>query len=982
MTDLASSYDPKSFESRLYAQWEAAGYFKPSGEGKPYTVLLPPPNVTGTLHMGHAFQHTLMDALVRYHRMRGYDTLWQMGTDHAGIATEMVVSRNLALEGKGETRDSLGRDGFIAKVWEWKAQSGDTIERQMRRMGASGDWSRSTFTMDEDASKAVIEAFVRWHEQGLIYRGQRLVNWDPVLKTAISDLEVENVEEDGFLWSIEYPLADGSGSLTVATTRPETMLGDTAVMVHPEDERYAHLIGKTVKLPLTDREIPVIADDYVDREFGTGVVKVTPAHDFNDYQVWQRHVESGVFDELPSRGLINILTPTARIVGTAADDVDSASALAKTAVDAVEKSLANLPIADTIPAKYRGLDRYEARKVVLADLEDLGLLVETKPHKLQVPRGDRTNQVIEPYLTDQWFVKMDGLAKRGLELVESGEVKFVPPNWINTYRHWMENIQDWCISRQLWWGHRIPAWFDGAGNCYVGRDEAEARAKAGLSADIALTQDSDVLETWFSSQLWPFSTMGWPDADAMKARGFDRYLPSSVLITGFDIIFFWVARMIMATDSFVGQVPFRDVYMTGLIRDKDGQKMSKSKGNVLDPLDIIDGISIEDLVLKRTTGLMKPKDAPKIEKATRKEFPDGIVPHGADALRFTIAALATHGRDIKFDMGRAEGYKNFCNKLWNATRFVLMNTEGFVVGGASAPTASASDTVGAEAPPTLAPVTDAEKWILSRLARVTAEVETQFAAYRFDLLAQALYEFAWNEFCDWFVELAKPALNGNDKEAADSTRHTLLYVLESLLRLLHPLTPFVTEELWQQVAPKLGIDGGTVSLRPYPAAADFAGQDYAQADADVEWLKTMVSTLRRVRSELNVSPAKTIRLLLQDGGDNDRTRITRFASSLSFLLKLDDIAWLDVGADAPASAAAMVGELKLLVPLDGLVDLDAERTRLDKEIARVAGEKDKSEAKLAKFTDKVPPAVVEQERQRLVDWSNQLAALHGQRAKL
>ena len=928
---LASSYDPKSFESRLYAQWEAAGYFKPSGRGEPYTVLLPPPNVTGTLHMGHAFQHTLMDALVRYHRMRGYDTLWQMGTDHAGIATEMVVSRNLAQEGKGETRDSLGRDGFIAKVWEWKSQSGDTIERQMRRMGASGDWSRSTFTMDEAASRAVIEAFVRWHEQGLIYRGQRLVNWDPVLKTAISDLEVENVEEDGFLWSIEYPLADGSGSLVVATTRPETMLGDTAVMVHPEDERYAHLIGKTVKLPLTDREIPVIADDYVDREFGTGVVKVTPAHDFNDYQVGLRH-------NLP---LINLLTPTAAINENA-------------------------------PEKYRGLDRYEARKVVLADLEDLGLLVETKPHKLQVPRGDRTNQVIEPYLTDQWFVKMDGLAKRGLELVESGEVKFVPPNWINTYRHWMENIQDWCISRQLWWGHRIPAWFDDAGNCYVGRDEAEARAKAGLSADVALTQDSDVLETWFSSQLWPFSTMGWPDAEAMAERGFDRYLPSSVLVTGFDIIFFWVARMVMATDSFVGQVPFRDVYMTGLIRDKDGQKMSKSKGNVLDPLDIIDGISLEDLVAKRTGGLMQPKMAEKIEKATRKEFPDGIVPHGADALRFTIAALATHGRDIKFDMGRAEGYKNFCNKLWNATRFVLMNTEGFTASGVPQPK------------------TDAEKWILSRLAKVVAEAGTQFAAYRFDLLSQALYEFAWNEFCDWFVELAKPslskvegpALNGDDKDAADSTRHTLLYVLESLLRLLHPLTPFVTEELWQQVAPKLGIDGGTVSLRPYPVASDFAGQDYAQADADVEWLKTMVSTLRRIRSELNVSPGKTVRLLLQDGHDNDRGRIARFAPSLSFLLKLEDIAWLDAGADAPASAAAVVGELKLLVPLEGLVDLDAERARLDKEIARVAGEKDKSEAKLAKFTDKVPAAVVEQERQRLVDWSNQLAALHGQRAKL
>jgi len=678
-----------------------------------------------------------------------------------------------------------------------------------------------------------------------------------------------------------------------------------------------------VKLPLTDREIPVIADDYVDREFGTGVVKVTPAHDFNDYQVGLRH-------DLP---LINLLTPTAAIN-------------------------------DNAPEKYRGLDRYDARKVVLADLEELGLLVETKPHKLQVPRGDRTNQVIEPYLTDQWFVKMDGLAKRGLELVESGEVKFVPPNWINTYRHWMENIQDWCISRQLWWGHRIPAWFGADGTCYVGRDEAEARAKAGLSADVALTQDSDVLETWFSSQLWPFSTMGWPDTQAMAARGFDRYLPSSVLVTGFDIIFFWVARMVMATDSFVGQVPFRDVYMTGLIRDKDGQKMSKSKGNVLDPLDIIDGISLDDLVAKRTGGLMQPKMAEKIEKATRKEFPEGIVPHGADALRFTIAALATHGRDIKFDMGRAEGYKNFCNKLWNATRFVLMNTDGFTATGAPQPK------------------TDAEKWILSRLAKVAAEAETQFAAYRFDLLAQALYEFAWNEFCDWFVELAKPALNGDDKGAADSTRHTLLHVLETLLRLLHPLIPFVTEELWQQVAPKLGIEGGTVSLRAYPAAADFAGQDYAQAEVDVEWLKTMVSALRRVRSELNVSPGKSVRLLLQDGGDQDRARIARFSAPLSFLLKLDDIAWLDAGADAPASAAAVVGELKVLVPLEGLVDLDAERARLDKEIARVAGEKDKSEAKLAKFTDKVPPAVVDQERQRLADWSNQLAALHGQRAKL
>ncbi len=922
MTQLASSYDPKTFETALYDAWEKAGHFKPSGKGEPYTILLPPPNVTGTLHMGHAFQQTLMDALVRYHRMRGYDTLWQVGTDHAGIATEMVVSRNLALANTGETRDSLGRDGFIEKVWEWKAQSGDTIERQMRRLGTSSDWSRSTFTMDPQPSEAVVEAFVRWHEQGLIYRGQRLVNWDPVLKTAISDLEVESVEEDGFLWSISYPLADGSGTLTVATTRPETMLGDTAVMVHPEDERYAHLIGKMVKLPLTDREIPVIADDYVDREFGTGVVKVTPAHDFNDYQVGLRH-------DLP---MINLFTPEAAIN-------------------------------DNAPEKYRGLDRYEARKVILAELEDLGILVETKAHKLQVPRGDRTQQVIEPYLTDQWFVKMDVLAKRGLELVENGSIQFVPANWINTYRHWMENIQDWCISRQLWWGHRIPAWFDDAGNCYVGRDEAEARAKNNLAADVALHQDSDVLETWFSSQLWPFSTLGWPNEQAMDARGFERYLPSSVLITGFDIIFFWVARMIMATDSFTGKIPFKDVYITGLIRDAQGQKMSKSKGNVLDPLDIIDGISIEDLVAKRTTGLMKPKDAPKIEKATRREFPEGIIAHGADALRFTIAALATHGRDIKFDMNRAEGYKNFCNKLWNASRFTLMNTEGSSFTGVPQPR------------------TDAERWILARLAAVSAEAQTHYANYRFDLLAQCLYEFAWNEFCDWFLELTKPALNGADADDANSTRHTLLYVLEALLRLLHPLTPFVTEQLWRQVAPRLGITDDTISLRPYPTAEEFAG-DFARAEADVEWLKSMVNALRRVRSELNVPPSKLVPLLLQGGNDDDRARMTRFTSSLSFLLKLERIEWLANGSDTPPAAAAIVGDLTLLVPLEGLVDLGAERARLDKEIARVESEKEKSETKLAKFTDKVPAAVVEQERVRLVEWTAQLDGLRSQRAKL
>jgi len=942
---LAPSYDPGTFEARLYAEWEKNGVFQPRGDGPAYTILLPPPNVTGTLHMGHAFQHTLQDALIRYHRMRGYRTLWQMGTDHAGIATEMVVSRNLALEGKGETRDSLGREGFIDKVWEWKAQSGGTIERQMRRLGTSGDWTRSVFTMDDMPSQAVIEAFVRLHEKGLIYRGKRLVNWDPVLKTAVSDLEVVSEEENGFLWSIRYPLADGvtyehvevdadgvetlretRDYLVVATTRPETMLGDTAAMVHPEDPRYASLIGKHVELPLTGRRIPVIADDYVDRDFGTGVVKVTPAHDFNDYAVGQRH-------NLP---MINLFTDIAAVN-------------------------------DNAPERYRGLDRYAARKAVLADLEAAGLMVEEKPHRLQVPRGDRSGQVIEPYLTDQWFVAMDEMGRRGMELVEGadgkpGAVKFVPPNWINTYRHWMENIQDWTISRQLWWGHRIPAWFDDAGNIYVGRDEAEARARGGIGSDVALRQDSDVLETWFSSGLWPFSTLGWPDADAMRERGFDDFLPTSVLVTGFDIIFFWVARMVMLTDALTGKVAFNDVYMTGLVRDKDGQKMSKSKGNILDPLDIIDGISADALVAKRTTGLMKPTDAPKIEKATRKEFPDGIASHGADPLRFTMAALAGPGRDIKFDLGRAEGYKNFCNKLWNATRFVLMNTEGF------------------DASVDTAPVTDAEKWILSRLAKVTEEAQAHFAAYRFDLLAQSLYEFAWNEYCDWFVELTKPALQGEDKAAADSTRRTLLSVLEAVLRLLHPLIPFVTEELWQQVAPRLRIEGDTISLQRYPQAADFSGADFERAEADIEWLKQMVTALRRVRSELGVSPGKQVPLLVQAAGETTRSRLQRFDSQLKFLNRLERIETID--GDPPPAAAGLVGDLKLFVPLEGLVDLDAERARLDKEIARVTAEKDKSAAKLEKFSDKVPAAVVDQERQRLADWTAQVEALSAQRARL
>jgi valyl-tRNA synthetase len=986
MTTLASGYEPKEFESRLYDKWETSGVFAPQGDGPAYTILLPPPNVTGTLHMGHAFQHTLQDALIRYHRMRGYRTLWQMGTDHAGIATEMVVTRNLSLEGKGETRDSLGRDKFIDKVWEWKHQSGGTIEGQMRRLGTSGDWTRSVFTMDAMASDAVIEAFVRLYEDGLIYRGKKLVNWDPVFNTAISDLEVENREVPGHMWHFKYPLADGQtyeyierdkdGNVTlretrdyisIATTRPETMLGDGAVAVHPSDARYAPIVGKLCEIPVGPkalrRRIPIIVDDYPDPDFGSGAVKITGAHDFNDYAVAMRN-------GIP---LYSLMDGGARMRSDGMSYADSAAVAARAAAG---EAVGDVSEVNLVPEELRGLDRYDARKRVIAAITDEGLavtdtegnpVIDAKP--IMQPFGDRSGTVIEPMLTDQWFVKMDSLAKRGLELAENGSVNFVPPNWINTYRHWMENIQDWCISRQLWWGHRIPAWYDEAGNLYVGRNEDEARAGAPVGA--ILRQDSDVLETWFSSGLWPISTMGWPNTELMRERGFADFVPSSVLVTGFDIIFFWVARMIMMTDHFMpsdtpdaARVPFRDVYITGLVRDKDGQKMSKSKGNILDPLDIIDGISEDALVAKRTTGLMNPKMAAGIEKNTRKEFAGGIAPHGADALRFTMAALAGPGRDIKFDMARCEGYKNFCNKLWNATRFALMNTEGFTTSAAPQPH------------------TDAERWILSRLAKVSAEAAGHFAEYRFDLLSQALYEFAWNEFCDWFVELAKPALNGDDQAAADSTRHTLLHVLESLLRLLHPLIPFVTEELWRHVAPKLGIDGKTVSLQRYPQAADFDAEGYASAEADIEWLKAVVSAVRSIRSTLGISPSKQVTLLFRSGDATDAARVAKFSAQLTFLLKLESIAVVASGDEPPPAAPAVVGDLQLFVPLEGLVDLDAERARLDKEIAKVSAEKDKSETKLAKFGGNVPPAVVEQERQRLGDWATKLTALQQQRSRL
>ncbi len=1013
---MDKSFNPQDFETSWYARWEQSGCFKPTGTGPAYSILLPPPNVTGTLHMGHAFQHTLMDTLVRYHRMRGFDTLWQMGTDHAGIATEMVVSRNLALEGRGDTRDSLGRDGFIEKVWAWKQESGDTIERQMRRMGTSGDWSRSSFTMDPMPSKAVIECFVKLYEEGLIYRGKKLVNWDPVLKTAISDLEVVSEEEEGRLWSIRYPLAEGlsyehievdaEGNeilretrdyLVVATTRPETMLGDTAVMVHPEDARYASLIGKAVRLPLSNREIPIIADAYVDKAFGTGCVKVTPAHDANDDAVAKRHklMHVRLFtdaarlwsrDDAPEvHEVIYDFCAENKTVPLAGPRSPYAEIYSQYAV-AENREGVKFVIDHYIPRKYQGLDRFEARNTMLADLDAQGLLIEAKKHKLMVPRGDRSGQIIEPHLTDQWFVSMNAMGKRGLELVENGSIEFVPSNWVNTYRHWMENIQDWCISRQLWWGHRIPAWYVRSGETsltpilgeIVARSSEEAEATAierarakfpgaefqSMIENLVVEQDKDVLETWFSSALWPFSTQGWPDAEAMAERGFERYLPSSVLVTGFDIIFFWVARMVMMTDHFTGQIPFKHVYITGLVRDAQGQKMSKSKGNVLDPIDLIDGISADDLVAKRTSGLMKPQDAPKIEKATRKEFPEGIPAFGADALRFTFASLATHGRDIKFDLNRCEGYKNFCNKLWNAARFALMNVGEAHFDGQPQPR------------------TDAERWILAKLDRMVAEVHTHFAGYRFDLASQAMYEFTWNEFCDWFLELAKPALSGDDAEAANSTRHTLLHVLETLLRALHPLIPFVTEEIWQHVAPKLGRGAESISRAAYPEAGTATA--YAQSEADIEWLKRVVSALRQIRSELQLSPGKPVPLLLAGGDAADRSRFERFGRQIAFLCKLESQSWLVSEADAPASAPAVLGELTLLIPLEGLVDLDAERTRLDKEIKRIQAEIGKCEGKLgnANFVANAPAEVVTQERQRIADFNTQLKGLTSQRSRL
>ena len=935
-TTLAKTYDPQAIEQHWYQTWESSNYFAPSGTGRPYCIMIPPPNVTGSLHMGHAFQDTIMDALIRYHRMRGNNTLWQAGTDHAGIATQMVVERQLNAVNK--TRHDLGREAFIDKVWEWKEQSGGTITRQLRRMGASLDWSRERFTMDEGLSDAVKEVFVRLYEEDLIYRGKRLVNWDPILHTAVSDLEVISEEESGHLWHMRYPLTDGSGHVIVATTRPETMLGDTAVAVHPEDERYKDIIGKTVSLPLVGREIPVIADDYVDPEFGTGCVKITPAHDFNDYEMGKRH-------NLP---MINIMTRDAAILETVHYEFAPGS-------DQEPKS-------EELPAKYAGLDRYEARDRILHDLKEQDLLEKIDDHKLMVPRGDRSGAVVEPYLTDQWFVKIEPLAKPAIAAVEKGDIKFVPDNWKNTYFDWMRNIQDWCISRQIWWGHRIPAWYDETGELYVGRSETEVREKHDIPADVYLEQDADVLDTWFSSALWPFSTLGWPEqTDALKT-----FYPTSVLVTGFDIIFFWVARMIMMGLKFMDDVPFHEVYIHGLVRDSHGQKMSKSKGNVLDPIDLIDGIELETLVAKRTSGMMQPHLAEKIAKQTRKDYPDGIPAFGTDALRFTYAALASTGRDINFDLNRIEGYRNFCNKLWNAARYVLMNTESADDAQGRASVAGGRTPGATKASGEAMEFSAADRWIRTRLAQVTDQVIDAIGQYRFDLASQALYSFVWDEYCSWYLELSKVTLNDDtaSEEQKRGTRNTLVTVLEALLRLLHPVTPFITEEIWQRVAPLAGIQGDTIMHQPYPTPGDFDTDE--SATEEMQWVMDAIVGLRNIRGEMNIAPSKRFNVLAQNVNEQQKARIATYLPYLRFLARVDDVEVLGKNDSAPESATALVGDMKLLVPLAGLIDKAAEVARLTKEIEKKSKELGGIEAKLgnASFVDKAPAHLVEQSRAR------------------
>lgn len=911
---MDKSYQPQDIERRIYERWEDKGYFAPQGDGDPYCIVIPPPNVTGTLHMGHAFQDTIMDALTRFHRMKGHRTLWQPGMDHAGIATQMVVERLLNAEGK--SKHDLGRDKFVERVWSWKEESGGQIANQTRRLGASVDWSRDRFTMDDGLSAAVRKVFVQLHDEGLIYRGKRLVNWDPVLHTALSDLEVLSADEDGHLWNFRYPHASGDGHLVVATTRPETMLGDSAVAVHPDDDRYKHLVGQEIVLPIVGRHIPVIADDYVDPEFGTGCVKITPAHDFNDYEIGKRH-------ELP---MYNIFTDDAALN-------------------------------DEVPEAYQGMDRFDARKAIVAEFESLGLLDKVEKYTVKIPRGDRSAAVVEPYLTDQWYVKIEPLAKPAIEAVETGRIKFVPENWSKTYFDWMYNIQDWCISRQLWWGHRIPAWYDDDGNVYVGYSEDDVRKKHDLG-DRALRQDNDVLDTWFSSALWPFSTMGWPE----KTDALDEFYPGNVLVTGFDIIFFWVARMIMFGLKFMDDVPFHEVYIHGLIRDQDGQKMSKTKGNTLDPIDLIDGIDLESLVEKRTRGMMQSHLGPKIEKATRKHFPDGIDQYGTDALRLTFAALATTGRDIRFDLGRIEGYKNFCNKLWNAARYVLMNTESLDDGDVE--------------------FSSADRWIKARLQKTSNELHQHFRTYRLDLAVQSVYEFTWHEFCDWYLELSKPVLQSDSVSPAlqRGTRRTLIDVLESVLRLLHPLMPFVTEEIWQQVAPRAGVAGDTIMLRPFPESAEVADEE---AIGDIEWVKQFILGIRQIRGEMDISPGKPLPVIMQGASKLDRQRASQQSMLLQRVGRVESIT--ELNGEAPSAVAtALLGDMRLLVPMKGLIDVDAERARLRKQTEKVSVDLKRSTAKLGneKFVNNAPSDVVTQERERVADFEKTLAQLNEQLEKL
>ena len=912
---MDKTYNPQAIEQDWYQHWEDQGYFKAQGHGDPYCIVIPPPNVTGSLHMGHAFQDTIMDMLIRYHRMKGDNTLWQPGTDHAGIATQMVVERQLSAEAK--SRHDLGRNAFIERIWQWRQASGGTITRQLRRMGTSADWSRERFTMDEGLSEAVQTVFIKLFDDDLIYRGKRLVNWDPVLQTAVSDLEVISEEENGHLWHIRYPIAGEDGFITVATTRPETMLGDVAIAVHPHDPRYTHLLSKQIELPLTDRSISVIGDHTVDPEFGSGCVKITPAHDFNDYEIGQRH------------GLtpINIFTADARINHQA-------------------------------PAKYQGMDRHVARKTIVKDLEKLGLLEKTVDHKLMIPRSDRTQAVIEPYLTDQWFVRTRPLARPAIEAVKTGRIRFIPENWAKTYFNWMEDIQDWCISRQIWWGHRIPAWYDDSGNVYVARTAAEARSKYRLATDLPLTQDEDVLDTWFSSALWPYSTLGWPEN---KDPALQTFYPTSVLVTGFDIIFFWVARMIMFGLKFMGDVPFHEVYIHGLVRDAEGNKMSKSKGNVLDPLDLIDGISLDELLKKRTTGLMQPDMKAGIMQSTRKYFPDGIPAFGTDALRYTFTALATNGRDIRFDLGRIQGYRNFCNKLWNATRYVLQNTEHH---DCSAGKTSLAD-----------------RWMISRLQQVEMDVINHIESYRFDLLAQDLYQLVWHDYCDWYIELSKPVLYLDQYSAAckSAARHTLITVLETMLRLLHPIMPYITEELWQRIAPLLATTHSkTIMLCDYPQADQTLIDD--RAIKNVEWIQQFVMSVRQIRSKNNIKPGALLPVLCQHGNADDRDRLNKNKALLITLAKLSSIDWLETTDQAPESATALIGDMRLLIPLQGLIDKDAEHKRLQKKIQKLEAEIQRLENKLKnkKFITHAPDLVVRQEKEKLHKNRSALKSLQAQ----